>query len=67
MRREQQFGGSEVKVVLSGSMHTKMPNDLYIAELERDIRELTDKPVKLIKLGVPPVYGCLNKLLLGER
>ena len=64
--RAQKFGGDEVKVVLSGSMHTKMPNGIYIKELERNIHERTGKRVRLIKLDVPPVYGCLNRLLRTE-
>ncbi|MBR1811677.1 MAG: hypothetical protein IJ766_08555 [Clostridia bacterium] len=59
----QQFAADAVYVVLSGSIHTKLPSDLYIAALEAHCRARTDKTLRFIKLEQPPVMGCIHWLL----
>ncbi len=54
------FGDGEVEVVLSGSVHTKLPNEVYLDCLKKKVDERTDKKVKYIKLTQPPVVGCIN-------
>ena len=54
------FGDGEVEVVLSGSIHTKLPNEVYLECLKKKIAERSDKKVKYIKLTQAPVTGCVN-------
>ena len=54
------FGEGEVEVVLSGSIHTKLPNEVYLDCLKKKIAERSDKKVKYIKLTQAPVTGCVN-------
>jgi len=54
------FGDGEVEVVLSGSIHTKLPNEVYLDCLKKKIAERSDKKVKYIKLTQAPVTGCVN-------
>ena len=54
------FGENEVEVVLSGSIHTKLPNEVYIDALKKKISERSSKNVKYIKLAQAPVTGCVN-------
>ena len=54
------FGDGEVEVVLSGSIHTKLPNEVYLDSLKKKIAERSDKNVKYIKLTQAPVTGCVN-------
>ncbi|MCR5782010.1 MAG: hypothetical protein K6G90_04650 [Clostridia bacterium] len=59
----QKFTKDPVPVLLSGSMHTKMPNDIYIEKLKKQTEERSGRLVDMKKLDVPPVYGCINKLI----
>ena len=61
-----QFDGDEVNVVLSGSMHTKLPSDLYIKRMGEIIKERSGRNIKFIKLNAAPVTGCVNWLLEDE-
>ncbi len=54
------FGDGEVEVVLSGSIHTKLPNEVYLDCLKKKIAERSEKKVKYIKLTQAPVTGCVN-------
>jgi N-acetylglucosamine kinase-like BadF-type ATPase len=59
----QQFDDDEVDVVLSGSIHTKLPSDMYIERLMEKARAKSTKKLNFIKLSVPPVTGCINWML----
>lgn len=61
--KKMAFAGETVNVVLSGSMHTKLPSDLYIEAMGKKLAASVDKKINFIKLDVPPVTGCINWLL----
>ena len=64
----QNFTSETVSVVLSGSMHTKLPADRYIACLEEKCRTKSGgKTLRFIKLDKPPVTGCINWMLEGAE
>ncbi len=63
----QKFTLPSVPVVLSGSMHTKMPNGIYLEELKRLTEERSGRKIRMTKLDVPPVYGCINKLTADSK
>ena len=52
--------GDEIEVVLSGSMHTKLPNDAYIEKLHEYAQQMSGRKLKFIKLDKEPVTGCIN-------
>ena len=54
------FAGDEVEVVLSGSMHTKLPNAVYLAKLAENAEAFSGRKIKFIKLDKAPVTGCVN-------
>ena len=51
------------EVVLSGSIHTKLPNEIYIDLLKRKAEEMSGRALSLIKLTQPPVVGCINWIM----
>lgn len=53
----------EVEVVLSGSIHTKLPSDVYIDLMIEKAQALTSKKLKFSKLTAAPVFGCINWIL----
>ena len=57
------FTDEVVEVVLSGSIHTKLPSDVYINALMNKAVALTGGRLKFIKLSQPPVTGCVNWIL----
>ena len=57
------FTDDVVEVVLSGSIHTKLPSDIYINALMNKAVALTGRRLKFIKLSQPPVTGCINWIL----
>ncbi|MDD6275311.1 MAG: BadF/BadG/BcrA/BcrD ATPase family protein [Clostridia bacterium] len=57
------FTDDVVEVVLSGSIHTKLPSDIYINALMNKAVSLTGRRLKFIKLSQPPVTGCINWIL----
>ena len=57
------FASDEVEVVLSGSIHIKLPSEIYISLLHTKAEILCRKKLKFIKLTVPPVIGCINWML----
>ena len=57
------YAAETVDVVLSGSIHTKLPSDKYIARLKEKAQALTGRDLHFIKLTVPPVTGCINWIL----
>ena len=65
--RNGRFDSEPVDVVLSGSIHTKLPSGRYIEMLEAETEKRTDKRLRFIRLRVPPVYGCINWMLQDEK
>ena len=61
--KKHRFDEAEVEVVLSGSIHIKLPSELYIDMLHAKAESLSGKKLKFIKLTVPPVTGCINWML----
>lgn len=58
-----EYAADTVDVVLSGSIHTKLPSDKYIEKLQEKAQALTGRKLNFIKLTVPPVTGCINWIL----
>ncbi|MDR2753676.1 MAG: hypothetical protein LBB50_05155 [Oscillospiraceae bacterium] len=52
--------GAVVEVVLSGSIHTKLPNQIYLDLLRQQAEALTGRTLTLHKLEAPPVTGCMR-------
>lgn len=61
--KSQRFDDEVIQVVLSGSMHCKLPSDKYIEKLEKKTEELSGRKLEFIKLNAPPVTGCINWML----
>lgn len=61
--KKQHFAEDEVEVVLSGSIHIKLPSEVYIDMLHAKAESLSGKKLKFVKLTVPPVTGCINWML----
>ena len=60
LANQMEFDGDEIEVVLSGSMHTKLPNDIYIAKLHDYAQQMSGRKLRFIKLDKEPVIGCIN-------
>lgn len=58
-----QFDGDVINVVLSGSVHTKLPSYKYTDRMAELVAEKTGKKFNFIKLDCAPVTGCVNWLL----
>ena len=54
------FTDDVVEVVLSGSIHTKLPSEIYIKALMEKASAAGGRKLKFIKLTQPPVTGCIN-------
>ena len=61
--KQQVFDTEVVNVVLSGSMHVKLPNDIYIKALKEKCEAKSGRKLNFIKLNAAPVTGCINWLL----
>ncbi len=61
------FTGEYIEVVLSGSIHTKLPSDVYIDLLKKKVAEKSNRAYKFIKLDQPPVVGCINWIFQNYR
>ena len=61
--KQLNFECDEIEVVLSGSIHTKLPSDIYIDRLKDLCIEKSGRKMKFIKLTQPPVTGCINWIL----
>lgn len=57
------FDCDEINVVLSGSIHTKLPSQKYTDRMAELVAERTNKKYNFIKLQCAPVVGCINWLL----
>jgi len=51
------------EVVLSGSIHTKLPSNTYIEQLKQKAQELSGRELVFRKLGRAPVMGCVDWIL----
>jgi len=60
---QQNFTDDVVEVVLSGSIHVKLPSSLYTQEMEALAQEMSGRKLKFIKLTDAPVTGCINWML----
>ncbi|MBQ3086516.1 MAG: hypothetical protein IJC45_04210 [Clostridia bacterium] len=61
--KNQNFVCDPVNVVLSGSIHTKLPSDIYKNLLKERTEAISGRKFKFITLDVPPVTGCINWML----
>ncbi len=57
------FNDEVINVVLSGSIHTKLPSQKYTDRMAELVAEKTGKSFNFIKLDKAPVTGCVNWLL----
>jgi N-acetylglucosamine kinase-like BadF-type ATPase len=57
------FDCDVINVVLSGSIHTKLPSEKYTDRMAQLVGERTNKKFNFIKLQCAPVVGCINWLL----
>ncbi len=58
--KQLNFTDDVIEVVLSGSIHTKLPSEIYINRLMELCVEKSGRPMKFNKLSEPPVVGCVN-------
>ncbi len=49
-----------VEVVLSGSIHTKLPSEIYVNMLMEECRLRSKRTLEFKKLRCAPVTGCIN-------
>ncbi|MBO5422119.1 MAG: hypothetical protein J6A67_09310 [Clostridia bacterium] len=54
------FKDEVVEVVLSGSIHTKLPSEIYLKALMDKAVKASGRKLNFIKLTQPPVTGCVN-------
>ncbi len=57
------FDCDVINVVLSGSVHTKLPSQKYTDRMAELVAERTGRKFSFIKLDCAPVMGCINWLL----
>ena len=57
------FEGDVINVVLSGSVHTKLPSEKYTERMAVLVEERTGRKFNFIKLNCAPVTGCVNWLM----
>ena len=57
------FDCDVINVVLSGSVHTKLPSHKYTDRMAELVAEKTGRKFSFIKLDCAPVMGCINWLL----
>lgn len=60
------FNEDTVNVVLSGSIHTKLPSDIYIDRMKEILAARDTHKFNFTKLSVKPVMGCINWILEKE-
>lgn len=57
------FKDDVINVVLSGSIHTKLPSHKYTDRMAELVAQRTGRKFNFIKLDCAPVTGCVNWLL----
>ena len=65
--KKQHFTDKKIQVVLSGSMHTKLLPDWYVALLKEKTENLSGRACFFKRLTVPPVTGCINWILEEQK
>lgn len=60
---QMNFKDDVINIVLSGSIHTKLPSYKYTDRMAELVTKNTGKTVNFIKLQCAPVTGCINWLL----
>ena len=66
LAKQLHFDMDEIPVVLSGSIHVKLPADGYLARLQELTAARAGRKFRFIKLQNAPVTGCVNWLLESE-
>lgn len=61
--KQLNFDVDEIEVVLSGSIHTKLPSEIYTDLLKAKAIEKSGRKLRFVKLTQPPVTGCINWIL----
>ena len=61
--KNMNFKDEIINVVLSGSIHTKLPSYKYTDRMAELVAQRTGKKFNFIKLDCAPVTGCINWLL----
>lgn len=61
--RHMEFDQGTINIVLSGSIHTKLPSDVYINKLKEVMASRSEKSFNYIKLDKKPVIGCINWII----
>ena len=59
------FDCDVINVVLSGSVHTKLPSHRYTERMAQLVEERTGRKFNFTKLNCAPVMGCINWLMEG--
>ena len=52
-----------VEIVLAGSIHTKLPNDVYLELLALELEQLSGRAFVFSKLAREPVMGCIDWIM----
>ena len=61
--RTLDFPEQDAEVVLSGSIHTKLPSGVYVDLLKQKCEELSGRRLAFHTLEEPPVTGCIKWIL----
>jgi len=61
--RDLDFPEEGAEVVLSGSIHTKLPNQVYLDLLKQKSEALSGRRLDFHVLNKPPVMGCVKWIL----
>jgi len=61
--RALDFPEEGAEVVLSGSIHTKLPSGVYVALLKQKAEALSGRRLEFHLLAQPPVTGCIKWIL----
>lgn len=61
--KNMNFKDDVINVVLSGSIHTKLPSHKYTDRMAELVAQRTGRKFNFIKLDCAPVTGCVNWLL----
>jgi N-acetylglucosamine kinase-like BadF-type ATPase len=61
--RTLDFPADGAEVVLSGSIHTKLPGGVYVDLLKQKAEALSGRRLEFIVLEQPPVMGCIKWIL----
>ncbi|MCL2300541.1 MAG: hypothetical protein FWC27_10405 [Firmicutes bacterium] len=65
--RSLDFPEEGAEVVLSGSIHTKLPSGVYVERLKQKAEALSGRRLEFMILDRPPVTGCVKWILQAYR